>query len=159
MGGALMGVYEMMAALQELEQSLEIELSNHQPLKVKRAYNVRPAQSKVLADLPCFMNVYDDFTDLDGIGSVKEGAHSIQVDFFAHSADSDVAEEIALKFWDVTRRAFLAQKVAGHRFNETVDYFNLRAERPAVATLEWGGLGYPGFRFYLDITSFEDVNG
>ena len=65
----------------------------------------------------------------------------------------------AREFFDAANRAISDQQRAGTRFNETVDLVSdLRTERPQEALMEWGGLGFPGWRAYLDLQWFEDVS-
>lgn len=153
-----MSLQSVMAAIKSVEEAIEL------PDSVVRAMNAarfqRPAQIYELPPraknlvAPCFMNWPDAAAELR-MGDMREDNISVQVDFFGPASHDGTA--IALAYFDATWAAFDAERVVGRRLRETVDYFDMRAERPMISTMEWNGLGYPGFRIYLDLVLFTEV--
>lgn len=147
----------MTAVRDVLTQIVTIEsgLSIASPIALAspRVYKICPPRSRPLSERAVFMNWPDAITELR-MGDFREDNFTVQIDFFATDANSDRAADIALAFFDATWLAFDAQRVAGARLGNTVDFLELRAERPALEILEWAGKGYPGFHLFLDVVMF-----
>jgi len=147
-----MGLRAVMAELVKLEELLTI--ADPVVQRVAKAYLIAPGRNTAL-ETPCFMNWPDAASELR-MGKVRQDAITIQVDFLAYDADFDRGAEIALAFFDIAWAAFDSQRPAGTRLGGTVSYLTLRAERPLLETIEWGGQGYPGFHLFLDLVLFEE---
>lgn len=148
-----------MQAIKELEEAIELSSEVKSSLglqsgSVKRAYLLTPDPGKGLVDLPCFINWPDAGLEAR-MGNFREDNLTVQVDFYGPA--NHKGAEIALAFFDATWRAFDAQRPAAQRLGGTVDFLTLRAERPLLETLEWNGLGYPGFHIFLDLVLLETV--
>ena len=122
---------------------------------VKSAHIHGADKGTSLNDLPCFVNWYEQEPEALRLGNLVEHHETVQVDFYAE--DSDLLRIYAMAFYDATMAAFHAQEPYNRRFSGTVDLVNVRADSPAIATMDWNGLSYPGFRMYLDLVRFETV--
>jgi len=129
------------------------KLNNYK--SVKKAYIHGPGKGESLTNLPCFINWFDAEAQVLRMGNFVEHNETVQVDFYAE--DSDLGKLYALAFYDATVAAFLNEQGVTKRFSSTVDNINIRSDSPAIATMEWNGAGYPGFRLYLDLQRFETV--
>lgn len=157
-----MGLREMMTALKELEESIELPQKVASELgmnsrSVARAYLIAPGRARKLNDVPCFINWPDTAEDLGGFGTeAQESRHSIQIDFYG-KPDPDAGAEMAAAFFDATYEALKAERPVGRRLKGSCDFLTLRGERPLIETLEWAGDGYPGFHLFLEVTLFERI--
>lgn len=158
-----MSLRNALKELQELEASITLPAAVVSDLKLKghtsvaRAYLIAPDGGKGLPDLPCFINYPDELRDELRMGNFCEKNVSVQVDFYGPRNFDDVTQELVVAYWDATLAALRSQQPADQRLGGTVDYLSVRAERPMVATMEWNGIGYPGFRMYVDLQIFETV--
>lgn len=151
----------MMQAIATVEESIELPaavvsangLNNFK--SVKKAYINGLDKSTNLTNLPCFINWYDAEPTLLRLGNFVEHNETVQVDFYAE--DSDRGRLYAMAFYDATVAAFINQQTSSKRFGSTVDHISIRSDSPAIATMEWNGLSYPGFRLFLDLQRFETV--
>lgn len=158
-----MALLQAMLALKELQESLQVDpavaksIGVADKLVLQRAYLLRPDRGKGLADLPCIINLPDASTDIGGLGQKnEESRYSVQMDFYA--PNSDVGPLMALAFFDLLSHELRRQRRSDLRIGGTVEGdLAVRAERPLLETLEWNGLGYPGFHLFLDFTCFEDL--
>ena len=151
-----MSLTAVMEAIAELEAGIELPgASELEQATIKKAYTVPPLRNQALVSLPCFINWPDAIPDDLRMGNFVETNLTVQVDFFGPNTDQGA--RYAYEYFDATLAAFRAQQPAGQRLGGAVDYLTVRTERPMVATLEWAGQGYPGFRLYLDLILFETV--
>lgn len=152
-----MALRAIMAAIKALEETVSIT----DPLTVSLAannlvvYRVSPSRSVQVSALATFMNWPDAAVEAR-MGGSREDAYTVQVDCLVNVADADKAADIALALFDRTWQLFDEQREAGKRLSNTVDYLTLRAERPMVETIDWGGKGFAGFHIFLDIVDFEE---
>jgi hypothetical protein len=153
-------IRDALLAIQTLEQTLELSAALKSELnipsgKVKSAHLIAPSTGHPLGDLPCFMN-WPDASAEERMGNSREDHFTVQVDFFSLK-DGPKSVDIALAFFDLAWDAFDAERTADKRLGQSVDYLTLRAERPLFETIEWGGVGHPGFHIFLDLVIFKDV--
>lgn len=145
-----------MAAIKTIEDGLTIA----SPIAVAAtdtvAYLITPDKNVKISAKVTFMNWPDAAKELR-MGSDQENGWTIQIDCLVKDADYDQGAAIALAFFDATWAAFTAQQPATARLGGIVDYIGLRAERPLLETIEWGGIGFPGFHMFLDIIDHEVV--
>lgn len=164
-----MGVFEAIEQLVEVEKNLKLPQSVLTSLKFKPpkelvAFDAAPDRSAPLKDFPCFINELDSTEDMGGFGTESnEGHFTIQIDFYAAKVESRAATKLAEAYFDALVQALRAQRPVGQRLRNTVDYLDIRAERPAVETLEWARTrdGKPymhsGFHLFVTLHIFERV--
>lgn len=154
-----MTLTQVCEAVASVLAAVELPSESAAPTKrVNKAFEVPPPKALTLkGQVPCFMVWADSIPERLRLGDSVEVNQTLQIDFFGE----DVANGLryAREFFDATCKAINDQQRAGTRFGELVDYVgDPRTERPQEALMEWAGLGFPGWRLYLDLQWFEDVS-
>lgn len=149
-----MSLRAAMAQIVVVESALSI--SSPVALSSPRVYSIAPGRRNKLPEKVSFMNFPDAGTEAR-MGSQREDNFTVQIDCLVRDADLDRAADIALAFFDAAWTAFDAQRPAGARLGGTVDFLELRAERPMIESIEWAGEFLPGFHLFLDLTIFKAV--
>lgn len=145
-----MTLLPVLRQLKALEEGITI--TDPIPLRTTRAYLTVPDRSAPLSTMRAvFENLPIVGGDQDRIGEFREDAESIRIRFTAHDANYDRACEVAMAFYDATRRALDAERPAARRLGGTVDHLMIRP----------GGIqdfgGRPGFEIGLDYTQHRTV--
>ena len=144
------GLRSIIAALVTLEESLTLA----DPITVTsndiKAYKVAPSRNAVPARIVTFMN-WPDVAQEARMGDDREDAYTIQIDCILKLQNYEVAMDVALALWDKLWAALDDQRPAGARLSNTVDFFNMRSQRPMFETIEWADQGYPGFHMFIDL--------
>lgn len=147
-----MALRTIMQQIVTIESGLSI--ASPMALSSPRAYLIAPRQSVGLTDKVVFMNWPDTALE-KRMGGFREDNFTVMIDCLVNDSDSDRAADIALAFFDAAWVAFDGQRPAGQRLGSTVDFLELRADRPMLEILEWNNRPYPGFHMFLDLTLFE----
>jgi len=151
-----MALAPIMAAIKTVEEALSIAspVAVSVAAKNMHVYKIAPSRGQQLSTMVTFMN-WPDVAREERLGMQREDGFTVQVDCLVDVAHADTAADIALALFDEAWAAFDEQREASKRLSQTVSYLTLRAERPMVELIEWGGRGYVGFHIFLDIVDFE----
>ena len=157
-------LYDAMEKLQELLLTVQLTQGQADALtggerNVRRVYMVAPDRSKPLPDFPCFVLEPDAGEDMGAFGAASEheNNYTIQIDFYASKNNDEEATKIALAFLDSAWTALVAERPYGRRLGGSVDFLQVRAERPMIETLVWAEKSHPGFHLFLDVQIFARV--
>lgn len=148
-----MSLNSFLDQLVKVEEAITLPASSSRQRKtIVKAYR-EPPNGQSLTNLPCFLNWFDGLSEELRLGNFTEAHETIRVEFYAPI--SDMGSRYVTEFYDATLAAFRAQQPYNRRFGNTVGFVSIRSE--GLQELTWGGLGYAGFRMFLDVIVFETV--
>lgn len=116
-------------------------------LSIKRSYRVPPSQSKMLSDLPCFINTVDMPAVQWLPNQQRARTYTVLMQLFVGDADSDRGREIALSFLEAMITAFHDDLT----LNGTCTNQRLRGGTPTLARFSWAGSEFVGIQVLMDV--------